>query len=590
MKTSPDFLVAITERFGWALLHSLWQGAIVAAVLAVALHLMRRRSAAARHAMCLLAMLVLFFSVVGTAWIVRPAARGIGQSPRLDSVISIAESDASVSVRAASARESSNVAESMEAAAIRVSWRERFEPMLPVVSAVWIFGVALLSLRHFVGWRKLSALRGRGVIARGDLEEMFQRLLERFGRSGGVRLLESAEAAVPMLAGFLKPVVLLPMSVISGLSAREIEAILAHELAHVVRRDAWSNLAQIAVETLFFYHPAVWWIGRRAREEREIAADDLALRVCSDRRTYAGALARLAELHLAPAAGLAANGGSLLARIQRIVRPAPVETLPSGWSLGIPTLLTVLALAAVFRTQADDAKPVVPEVKPDAKELAQKSATDAKAWIADAFQLDDPAKRVAAIERIRATMTGSNVDEARTGVTAFVQLGPIEFDKASFRPAVRALLASEDVATRAAAASAFSLTGADPDDLPRIYALAEDPADEVRTRLTSVIVQLTKYDLRDKAASDAILKLMEKLPRDSRSVAHSLWNAKFSPQIEARVLEFCRDIDATSNSSVGYNFFYGALSTQANKSEAVVKRLIELLAHPDTTNIAGRSA
>ena len=83
---------------------------------------------------------------------------------------------------------------------------------------------------------------------------------------------------------------------------------------------------------------------------------------------------------------------------------------------------------------------------------------------------------------------------------------------------------------------------------------------------------------------------MNNLPRDSRSVAHAMWGVKFSPEIEARVLEFCREIPAAGNSIVGYNFFYGALSTQANKSDASCRRLIELLAHQDTTNIAGRSA
>jgi hypothetical protein len=234
--------------------------------------------------------------------------------------------------------------------------------------------------------------------------------------------------------------------------------------------------------------------------------------------------------------------------------------------------------------------PGAPKKSKAAEKAAAQSATDAKPWIDDAFQLEDAAKRAAAIERIRKAMTSGNTDEARTGVTAFVRLGPIEFDKASFRPAVRALLASNDAVTRSSAASAFTMTGTEPTDLPRIFALADDTAAEVRDILTRVIVQITKYDLREKAASDAILKLMAKLPRDERSVAHALWGAKFSPEIEARVLEFVRDMGKAGSGEVGYNFFYGALSTQANKSEASCKRLIELLAHQDTTNIAGRSA
>ncbi|MEO8351334.1 MAG: right-handed parallel beta-helix repeat-containing protein [Chthoniobacteraceae bacterium] len=234
--------------------------------------------------------------------------------------------------------------------------------------------------------------------------------------------------------------------------------------------------------------------------------------------------------------------------------------------------------------------PAAPKRSQAAEKAAAQSATEAKSWVADAFQLDDAAKREAAIERIRAAMTSGDVESARAGATAFLQLGPIEFDKASFRPAVRALLASEDIPTRAAAASAFTITGADAEDLPRIFALADDPAEEVRDKLTFVIVRLTNADLTGKEATEAILKLMAKLPRDSRSVAHAMWGVKLSPEIEAKVLEFVRGLDHASNGDVGYNFFYGTLSTQANKSEASCQRLIELLAHPDTTNVAGRSA
>ncbi|MEO8351335.1 MAG: M56 family metallopeptidase [Chthoniobacteraceae bacterium] len=237
-------------------------------------------------------------------------------------------------------------------------WRERLEPWVPRISMAWMLGVLLLSLRHLFGWQRVRKWQRRGHPARLELQRSFARLLEKFGRRAGVRLIESADAAVPMLAGIFKPVVLLPLRVVSGLGAAEVEAILAHELAHLVRRDAWSHIAQIAIETLFFYHPAVWWIGRRARRERENAADDLALAVGTDRRVYAGALAHLAELRFGTPSALAATGGSLLARIRRIVRPAPAEAAVSGWNLGVPLLLAALALIVTFRAQADDPKTI----------------------------------------------------------------------------------------------------------------------------------------------------------------------------------------------------------------------------------------
>ncbi len=592
MNTSPEFFTALAERLGWALLHSLWQGALAAAVLAVALRVLRGRPAA-RHAACLLALLALVIAVAMTlahqpvvsikasASPNRPVSQAtvVSQPPEL-----AVSRSGTLSPR----RESEPLRWRGDSVVGKPPFRERIEPLLPWISVVWILGVALLSLRHFVGWRRLCALRRSGVKARPELQRKFARLLEKFGRSAAVRLLESGEAAVPMLAGLLKPAVLLPLRVITGLHEDEVEAILAHELAHLVRRDAWSHLAQVAIETLLFYHPAVWWIGRVARQERENAADDLALAVCADRRVYAGALAHLAEMHLGSQAALAATGGSLLARIRRIVRPAPAESSASGWSLGIPALLTVLAVTAIIHAHADDAKPVDAVAKPNAKELAQKAAADAKQWLADAFQLEDKTKREAAIEKIRAAMTSGNAGDARAGVTAFVGLGPVEFDKASFRPAVRTLLKSEDPATRAAAASAITLTGADPEDIERVLALADDPAPEVRQGLSWIIAQLHKNDLTARAG-DAVLKLLAGNERAQlREGLRGIWGAKFSPALEARVVELSQNLEDTNG--VAYDAMYFALSTQANKSEASVKRLIELLAHQDTGNVAGRCA
>ena len=306
------------------------------------------------------------------------------------------------------------------------SARARFAPLLPWISAAWMLGVALLTVRHFVGWQRLRGMRRGGWKARPELQRAFTRLLGKFCRTAGVRLLESAEAAVPMLAGFFKPAVLLPLRVISGLSEREIEAILAHELAHLVRRDAWSNLAQVAIETLFFYHPAMWWIGRCARQERENAADDLALEVCADRRVYAGALAQLAELRLDSRSALAATGGSLLARIQRIVRPAQVESPAGGWSLDIPALLTALAFAAAFQVGAQDTKPtpaaIVSVISSDEKELVPRATRDAQPWIDDMLQINDWPRRSKAIERVRQAIHSDAPESRLAGLIAYDQV------------------------------------------------------------------------------------------------------------------------------------------------------------------------
>jgi beta-lactamase regulating signal transducer with metallopeptidase domain/TolA-binding protein len=609
---SSPVLLSMIERIGWAVIHSCWLGLLNAVALALALRLVRE--APTRHLLCMIALVATLGGAI---------AMSARTSPEFDTKLLAAVSTtnpqaapqlrAEPSLHAGPGRERARtigsggqlsvsakaippgVAADIERPANETTafppatWRMWIAPVLPWLSLGWLLGVILLSVRHCTGWLRVRAWRRSGTLLTSPPTQGFADALTRkLQLRTVVPIMESARVLAPMLVGTVRPVILLPLRVISGFREREVEAILAHELAHFARGDAWANGLQLFCETILFFHPAVWWMSRRARIERENAADDLALSICQDRFEYAHALTRLAEESSAPQFALAATDGVLLERVRRLLIPMrPEAFVGGGWAAGAlliaPLIFTVLLVSKTARADADEHRAAVPAA-------SRHAAADSKTWIEDAFQLDDAAKRVAAIERIRAAMQSTNVEEARAGVKAFVQLGPIEFDKASFRPVVRALLGSADAPTRGAAASAFTMTGADADDLDRILALADDAAPEVREPLTGIIVRLTKGDLTGKPASDAILKLMNNLPRDSRSVAHAMWGVKFSPEIEGRVLEFCREIPAAGNSVVGYNFFYGALSTQANKSEASCRRLIELLAHQDTTNIAGRSA
>ena len=128
---------------------------------------------------------------------------------------------------------------------------------------------------------------------------------------------------MPTAIGWLQPVILLPASAMTGLSIPQLEAILAHELAHIRRHDYLVNVLQCIVETLLFYHPAVWWVSRKIREEREACCDELAVTLCPDPLVYARALLEMEQLRVAgPRLALAANGGLLMNRIQRLARPA----------------------------------------------------------------------------------------------------------------------------------------------------------------------------------------------------------------------------------------------------------------------------
>src|SRR5262249_31480014 len=142
-----------------------------------------------------------------------------------------------------------------------------------------------------------------------------RRLSLALGVRQAVRLLESTAIEVPAVLGLLRPVILLPASAVTGLTPAQLEMILAHELAHIRRHDFLVTLFQSAVETLLFYHPAVWWISRQVRIERENCCDDLAVAVCGTPLQYARALARLEELRAeALPLAVSANGGSLMER------------------------------------------------------------------------------------------------------------------------------------------------------------------------------------------------------------------------------------------------------------------------------------
>ncbi len=382
-------LSALAERLGWIVLHSLWQGLLTAALLTLALHLPRERSAAARHFACLLALSAMLAAMVGTAlrsppqFLRKPPALSAGQSTAGDGAFFAAASApafiaphdaaspsgnaaASTSEIRAEILAANHVARGILPTHITVPWQVRIAPLLQWIAGGWMAGVLLLSLRHLGGWWQVRTLRCGGLApASAALATATARLAERLHLRRAVHVLVSARATTPMLVGALKPVVLLPAGIATGLRPSELEAVLAHELAHFARGDAWANVFQILAETVLFYHPAVWWIARRARIERENAADDLAVHALYENRlAYAGALARLAEWEAAthPAFALAATDGSLLARIRRIVgQPARPEASGAGWIVATAALLLV---AAFLPLRAQDAPPPLVRVAP----------------------------------------------------------------------------------------------------------------------------------------------------------------------------------------------------------------------------------
>lgn len=365
MNLPPEVLRA-SAWLGGALLHSLWQGALLALVLAAALAFLRSSRPALRHVFVLLALAAMPAMTAGTLVLTRESAppRPVhlenAETVPMD-VAAVPEFDPGPATGSASAPEL--VVPSVPSFSdpppfpVDAGWSVDWTCWLP---AVWLAGVLALSLRHASGWWRMRGLRRSGQPPSGEIGEMFSDLLARLGLSAGAaRLLVVEEACGPMLAGLARPVVLLPVRVVTGLPPRELEAILAHELAHLLRKDHWTNLLCLAAGTLYFYHPAVWWIVRCGHREREQATDDLVLELGPERKVYAAALANLAGF---ASAGLAANSGGLLARIERILRRPSARSRPRPSFL--PAVATIVVAAAFLGTLAIGEEEKVVEFAP----------------------------------------------------------------------------------------------------------------------------------------------------------------------------------------------------------------------------------
>src|ERR1035437_1915338 len=204
-------------------------------------------------------------------------------------------------------------------------------------------------------------LRRRGVCAAAEFwQGRIDRLATRVRVSRPVSLLESCLAEVPVVIGYVRPVILMPVGLLAGLPAAQVESILLHELAHIRRHDYLVNLWQIVVEGLMFYHPAAWWISGVIRAERENCCDDMVVATQGDAFAYAAALTALEHNRGAVReAVLAATGGSLVKRVRRLlVQPeGPRAALTPVFSAGV-LAVAVAAVMAAWQTSAPPPAPV----------------------------------------------------------------------------------------------------------------------------------------------------------------------------------------------------------------------------------------
>lgn len=318
-----------SEALGWALFHSLWEGLIIAVALATLLAFVR--SPRIRYVTGYVALLAILASLVITLITFLPEHHSNGRTPTATDLLRLKELPVMN----------------------RVDDRgSDWGSLIPWLCPVWLVGVCLFYLRYVAGWLSVYRLRRRGIC---NVPESWQRAVKNIAFelkiSKPVTLLESLLADTPAVLGHFRPVILVPLGFLASLPPDQVEAILLHELSHIRRSDYFMNVCQRLIEGLLFYHPAVWWISRLIRTERENCCDDIVVKLRGDAHGYAAALTtleqnRLEKQRFMHEPAVATTGGDLMKRVKRLLYPEG----PSGIWAPAFSVVVFMASAAMMLT------------------------------------------------------------------------------------------------------------------------------------------------------------------------------------------------------------------------------------------------
>lgn len=321
------------HAFGWTVLHSLWQAFLVALIMGIALLFLQKRSARFRYNLANAGLLIVLLLSIFTFFNIKYGASAL-TAPEITLLVDPQLTQVET-----------------EGLTFKMLWSRflfYFNTHLPLVVSIWLLGLAFFVLRMLGSLAYVQHLRLNGREVTAEWQARLDDVAEALSVSRPVRLLESALIKVPVAAGILKPVILLPVGVINGLSPAEVEAVLAHELAHIRRHDYLLNILQSIIEVLYYFNPAVWWISANIRQERENCCDDLAVAYCGNSLIYAKTLVRVQELSRgAPAFAMAFSGAKnqMLHRVKRILNhPTNSSNIMEKLTT---TLLLLLAIAVI---------------------------------------------------------------------------------------------------------------------------------------------------------------------------------------------------------------------------------------------------
>jgi beta-lactamase regulating signal transducer with metallopeptidase domain len=347
-----------THVVGWTLIHFVWEGAVLAVTAAIALRLCRHLSPNTRYVIACAVLATMLASPVISATVLMTPDLTVPAGVRVPQGIA-----APLIVATGSRSWIDDRGLSIDAVWAGV------DGLLPVIVFIWLAGVTVLLARMAGGlWHVRRLQVGSLAAPPSRWRAATERIASRLGLRVAIHVVESALVDAPMVVGWMRPVILLPIAALSNLTPAQVEAILAHELIHIRRHDYIVNVAQTVAETLMFFHPGVWWVSGQIRVEREHCCDDVAVQVCGDAVEYAAALAELeAWRSRGTTLALAAVNGSLTGRVRRLLKvPVGHEARSLSWvvTLGL-TLVSAVVMGGVHVASSfgpGSGVPVVPAV------------------------------------------------------------------------------------------------------------------------------------------------------------------------------------------------------------------------------------
>ncbi len=336
----------ILDSLGWAILHSMWQGALLALAVFMFRSLTRDSQASLRCGFQVLCLMTALLAFAGTFIFYQFTGFGGASSVPATSLFGLGGGELSFDPGSTDA----------VVAGVGTSFSPALDAYIPWIGTIWTIGFAVLSVKYVLALIMTQQLRTRGVTPAPHFwQNRFRTLVLNAGIRRQIEILISNRVTGPLTLGFYKPVVLVPASFFTGLPHEQIEAILLHEIAHIRRHDYLINLLQTAIKTVFFYHPAVRYISNRIDDDRERACDDFAVALTRDPQSLAKGLAAL-RLSLTPKTfALAANDGKspLMARLNRLVDNEDVSRRPEQVVASVGALIVAAGLYANFSPLAN---------------------------------------------------------------------------------------------------------------------------------------------------------------------------------------------------------------------------------------------